>query len=226
MVGNGAPGAIRTPGPQIRSLMLYPAELRAHKKAVVSRKVPKVQPRCVGKFRCVEGRMIDLKQTVLVIVASSAVMVTGCTERGEPPSLAKRPFETIGAPPPVVAIKPKPSNPARVARIASFLNQARQGQSKFATNVATAEKVFASARGASVTSEPWFVAQLAISRLTALRSPVQVALANLDNERRLLIGDMPSEDEAGLNAALIEVESISNAQADTVARLSAMLRSN
>ena len=25
----GAPGAIRTPGPQIRSLMLYPAELRA-----------------------------------------------------------------------------------------------------------------------------------------------------------------------------------------------------
>jgi hypothetical protein len=27
---NGAPGAIRTPGPQIRSLMLYPAELRVH----------------------------------------------------------------------------------------------------------------------------------------------------------------------------------------------------
>ena len=26
---NGAPGAIRTPGPQIRSLMLYPAELQA-----------------------------------------------------------------------------------------------------------------------------------------------------------------------------------------------------
>ncbi len=26
---NGAPGAIRTPDPQIRSLMLYPAELRA-----------------------------------------------------------------------------------------------------------------------------------------------------------------------------------------------------
>ena len=30
---NGAPGAIRTPGPQIRSLMLYPAELRVHWKA-------------------------------------------------------------------------------------------------------------------------------------------------------------------------------------------------
>ena len=28
----GEPGAIRTPGPQIRSLMLYPAELRVHLK--------------------------------------------------------------------------------------------------------------------------------------------------------------------------------------------------
>src|SRR6478672_9423890 len=28
-VGNGAPGRIRTSGPQIRSLVLYPAELRA-----------------------------------------------------------------------------------------------------------------------------------------------------------------------------------------------------
>ena len=31
----GAPGAIRTPGPQIRSLMLYPAELRVHWKAAI-----------------------------------------------------------------------------------------------------------------------------------------------------------------------------------------------
>ena len=27
----GGPGAIRTPDPQIRSLMLYPAELRDHR---------------------------------------------------------------------------------------------------------------------------------------------------------------------------------------------------
>ena len=31
----GAPGAIRTPGPQIRSLMLYPAELRVHGEALL-----------------------------------------------------------------------------------------------------------------------------------------------------------------------------------------------
>jgi hypothetical protein len=28
----GAPGEIRTPDPQIRSLVLYPAELRAHRR--------------------------------------------------------------------------------------------------------------------------------------------------------------------------------------------------
>jgi hypothetical protein len=34
---NGEPGAIRTPDPQIRSLMLYPAELRVHNEAAFSR---------------------------------------------------------------------------------------------------------------------------------------------------------------------------------------------
>ena len=33
---SGAPGAIRTPGPQIRSLMLYPAELRVHWSAAIT----------------------------------------------------------------------------------------------------------------------------------------------------------------------------------------------
>ena len=32
----GEPGAIRTPGPQIRSLMLYPAELRVHWSAAIT----------------------------------------------------------------------------------------------------------------------------------------------------------------------------------------------
>ena len=32
-LGTGAPGEIRTPDPQIRSLVLYPAELRAHRSA-------------------------------------------------------------------------------------------------------------------------------------------------------------------------------------------------
>ena len=170
--------------------------------------------------------MIHMKEFVTAVTALSAVMVAGCTERGEPPSLAKRPFETAGAPLPTAPLITKLSNPARAARIASFLEQGRQGQAAFAKGVATSEKAFASARGASVSSEQWFVAQLALSRLTTLRSPVQDALANLDNERRLLIDDMPSQDEAPLTSALEEIMLISNAQAEMIARLSASLRSN
>jgi hypothetical protein len=39
----GAPGAIRTPGPQIRSLMLYPAELRVHWNVAIRDGGPHVQ---------------------------------------------------------------------------------------------------------------------------------------------------------------------------------------
>ena len=35
----GAPGAIRTPGPKIRSLVLYPAELRAHAMTLLRHKI-------------------------------------------------------------------------------------------------------------------------------------------------------------------------------------------
>ena len=32
---NGGPGAIRTPDPQIRSLVLYPAELRVRRRGAI-----------------------------------------------------------------------------------------------------------------------------------------------------------------------------------------------
>jgi hypothetical protein len=53
-IASGAPGTIRTSDPQIRSLMLYPAELRAHfsrqKRAFVAR-IPSKQLRRTAKER-------------------------------------------------------------------------------------------------------------------------------------------------------------------------------
>src|SRR6202007_3231361 len=43
-VGNGAPGTIRTSDPQIRSLMLYPAELRARAGASLRGRLALTQP--------------------------------------------------------------------------------------------------------------------------------------------------------------------------------------
>jgi hypothetical protein len=44
----GAPGAIRTPDPQIRSLMLYPAELRAPNKKTIGFANEKPQTEACG----------------------------------------------------------------------------------------------------------------------------------------------------------------------------------
>jgi hypothetical protein len=152
--------------------------------------------------------------------------VTGCTERGEPPSLAKRPFETAAALLPIKAVAPTASNAARAARISSLLEQARKGKSAFNEFVPTAEKAFSLAQGASVSSEPWIAAQVSLSRLESLRGSVQSALADLDDERRLLANEQPSEDEQRLNLAQQEVDLISRRQAQIIARLTSMLRTN
>src|SRR6476469_9846548 len=63
-VGNGAPGRIRTSGPQIRSLVLYPAELRARGKGRHRGWAMGAQPRlrgapgrpCTGEGRCLDRR--------------------------------------------------------------------------------------------------------------------------------------------------------------------------
>jgi hypothetical protein len=168
--------------------------------------------------------MTYMKQFAISIFSLTLMAVTGCTERGEPPSLAKRPFETAAAPLPIEAVTPTASNAARAARISSFLEQARKGKSAFNDFVLTSEKVFSSALGASVSSEPWINAQVSLSRLEALRGPVQMALADLDDERRLLANEQPSEDGPRLNLAQQEVDLISHRQAQIIARLTSMLK--
>ena len=44
MSGNGALGKIRTPDPQIRSLVLYPAELRARRREAKAALRKKAEP--------------------------------------------------------------------------------------------------------------------------------------------------------------------------------------
>jgi hypothetical protein len=221
---NGAPGAIRTPGPQIRSLMLYPAELRAHKKGAGSRALQKVQPRCSRKFHRVEGWMNILPKFTLLSLILGSLLVSACAEYEEVPSLAKRPFENDKPEASAPLLVRTASNAERLGRIAKFLDQARSGRSAFDGGLSTAAKACAAARGAAPASEAWIGAQLAISRLEALRSEAQSALASVDNERRLLATAAPSEDQARVDAALAEIEIISNDQARAVDQLQAQLR--
>src|SRR4029453_2067803 len=52
-LGNGAPGTIRTSDPQIRSLMLYPAELRARAGASLRGRGRRTQPPLADDQDCI-----------------------------------------------------------------------------------------------------------------------------------------------------------------------------
>ena len=159
------------------------------------------------------------------LISFALAATSACTERGEPPSLAKRPFETQPASLAPQQIASQPSDAARIGRVAAFLDQARRGQIEFSEMLPKTEQACAAADGAAINSERWVVAQLALSRQGSLRDPVQTALANIDNEQRLLLlGGLPSDDQERLNIVQREIEDINKRQSEQLARLQSQLR--
>ena len=197
--------------------MLYPAELRAHKKRVIRRGFEMTQPRCGGKFAGLGKDMMILRGFGLTILLATS----GCAATGDFPSLAKRPFEdgtavAAPAPPPLEA-----SDAARLSRIARAVSLASGGRSAFETGYDEAQRAVAASGGTG--SESWINAQLAISRLEPLREPAQTALANIADEQRKLATGAASSDEQAVAEAFAQVESIRNDQADKSDRLLARI---
>src|SRR6476469_344786 len=86
-VGNGAPGRIRTSGPQIRSLVLYPAELRARGKRRHRGKVCSAQPLVLRGWKPVlrptAGRHREkVMKPYRVLALSAAALLAGCVSQG------------------------------------------------------------------------------------------------------------------------------------------------
>jgi hypothetical protein len=115
------------------------------------------------------------------LFAALALLLSGCA--GAPqtyPSLAKRAIE--GAPMAEVAPPRAPvaADPQLSAEIARHVTQADQGAAAFDTAYANADKTVRAAAGASVSSDVWVAAQVAISSLEAARNDSVSALASLD----------------------------------------------
>jgi hypothetical protein len=163
----------------------------------------------------------SLGKSAIVLV----ILTSGCAKMGEFPSLAKRPFETGGAPAanaPAITTTPDPALPARLAAITS---KARSGETAFATNYNAALRTVSAAGGASAGSEAWIEAQLAISRLEPLRSPAQSALLSVDDESRRSEGSQSMIDRERIAAARADVSAIAEAQTAQVQQLLSRLRS-
>jgi hypothetical protein len=161
--------------------------------------------------------MMILRLSCLALFLASS----GCAGSGDFPSLAKRPFEdgTAVAAPAVVPLEA--SDAARLSRIARALSLANGGRSAFETEYDAAQRAVAASGSAG--SESWINAQLAISRLEPLREPAQTALANIIDEQRKLATGAASSDANAVAAAVAQIESIRNDQADKSDRLLARI---
>ncbi|WP_408589146.1 hypothetical protein [Novosphingobium sp.] len=118
-------------------------------------------------------------------------LVGSCaSQRGDFPSLARRPAErsfavapaTTGASSTSTALPPPGPDP--LPRADALVAQAQEADSRFAAREAVSAQRIGSARNAARGSEAWAVAQIALADLESARSRATVALADLD---RLLV---------------------------------------
>ena len=164
-----------------------------------------------------------------------ALLLAGCADQGDIPSLAPRPAEyalserplppclagDADAGTPAIAAAPV-SDAGLGARLEGVLAEARRGQSEFA-GLLPAAQANASRAGKSG-SESWIAAQQQISRLAAARARTLDALANLE---ALVLASSAEptapEDLQRLNAAADEVRAMAEDQEVEINRLSAGL---
>lgn len=120
-------------------------------------------------------------------ILAFALTIAGCQAAGgPPPSLAKRPAETIDPRLPVQWSVIEIADPAVEARLAELVRQARSGDQIFSRALATAQRLADSA--GAPRSESWIAAQQAISAAVAARATTTRALGDIDAIGAELIG--------------------------------------
>lgn len=161
-------------------------------------------------------------QTMLryACLALVALPLAACGDRGEFPSLAKRPIEvSANQPPPAPVASPGVSDPAALARVSAALEIVRRSVAPFDQALAAARPAVAAAVSAEQGSERWIEGQLAASRLEPLLVPATTALADLEEELRLAMTKLNSADRPAIEAALVEASTIVARQAEAAREL-------
>jgi hypothetical protein len=154
----------------------------------------------------------------IALAPFSALMLGACADPGSFPSLAPRPYEKGGAVPAAPVETIKPSDPALLDRLNAAVARAEAGQGAYATALASARSATAAGAGQSG-SEAWIEAQMAVSRLERTREAAQGALADLDQEKRVMLFGPPSADLPAMEAAMARVSAIDGEQLAAVTAL-------
>jgi len=141
-----------------------------------------------------------IRASALLPTFALAMALSACASTKDYPSLARRPAERITGTAEVVIPAPEanaaPALPSAdfTARLSQLVEQARRGQGRFTEKRAAAEHLIASADGATLGSESWSVASVALGDLDAARSDALVAMGELDE---LYTAESVKGDETG-----------------------------
>jgi hypothetical protein len=161
-------------------------------------------------------------------LVAASVQLSGCTNQGAFPSLAKRPFEknpqaqrTAPVPLAPLALR-RVSDPALLVRISAAIARARSGVQAFELALPAARSAVVGGAGSSM-SDRWINAQVFVTRLERTLEPARFALSDLDVEQRHVQLDPASADGPTLAAAITEVEAITKRQSAEISGLLAML---
>ena len=223
---NGAPERIRTSDPQIRSLVLYPAELRAHVRRVGGRRGSgdiggAAARRNPWRLRPVRLPLTPtgMRAATLSILPLAVLALSSCSTPGGPyPSLQPRAGEAVD--PRVPAARPmndRPVTPALASRLAELIAEAHQGDAAFEPAADQAQKL-ANAAGPAH-SESWIAAQEALTAAIAARGPTSNALADIDTLGATALqsqGGLAPNDLAAVKRAGAEAGAIDQRQAARV----------
>lgn len=154
-----------------------------------------------------------------VLALTVALTLGGCVTHGSFPSLAPRPGEgDVSVAEPARPDTIVADDAALRQRIVTLEAQAQEGQGSF--DAAYGAAAAAAGRAGSRDSDSWVAAQEAVSRLEAARGATPGALAALDRlstER----ADQPTSvgDRALIDAAIVRITQLSNAQYERIAQL-------
>jgi hypothetical protein len=153
------------------------------------------------------------------LAIAASLLLAGCAQQGQFPSLARRPAEDIDMTIEPVREAPVVARDAALgARIEALTDALRSGDRRFDADYSAAS---GAARAAGPQgSESWVMAQQAISRLEASRAQTTAALADL-NQLRLERADLPTneEDQAALETAIAFGDRITAEQQARIDRL-------
>lgn len=179
---------------------------------------------------CYGASMVKSNSRIaLIATASCALMLGGCSDRGDYPSLARRPAEDVYATA-RAAVPPAPSpgvSAGLPGKLAALLATAREAHETFVARQPAAARAVSAASGAAKGTEAWSVASVAVAGLESARSQVGLPLADLDRlevEASNRVADGDDADFKAVRETRAQVEALAASESEVIDSLLGRLR--